>query len=308
MSGNLGVVMDPIADITPYKDTTLALMLAAQKRGWTLHYMEISDLNMRAGKTYATTRTVNVRDDNNDWFEFTSEPETIQLDCVLMRKDPPFNMEFVYATYLLERAQAAGVRVVNDPRTLRDANEKLFTAWFADVCPETLVTRRESDLKAFMHEFGDIVVKPPDGMGGASIFRVKQDDPNASVIFETLTQHGSSFCVAQPYLPEIVDGDKRILVINGEPVEYALARLPAAGELRGNLAAGGRGRAQPLSDSDRAIAERVAPELVARGLIFVGLDVIGDKLTEINVTSPTCVREIEAQFEIDIAGRLIDAL
>jgi glutathione synthase len=231
-----------------------------------------------------------------------------ELDVILMRKDPPFDTEYIYATYILEQAQMRGCLVVNDPRSLRDANEKLFTAWFAEVCPSTLVTRDPAEIKRFLQEFGDIIVKPLDGMGGASIFRVTAGDSNASVIYETLTNHASRFCMAQQYIPEIKDGDKRILMIDGEPVPYALARVPSAGELRGNLAAGGVGRGQALSERDREICATVGPELKRRGLIFVGLDVIGNYLTEINVTSPTCMRELEAQFDVQIADQLMECI
>ena len=231
-----------------------------------------------------------------------------ELDVILMRKDPPFDTEYIYATYILEQAQAQGCMVVNDPRALRDANEKLFTTWFAEVCPSTLVTRDAEEIKRFLSEFDDIIVKPLDGMGGASIFRVTAGDANASVIYETLTNCSTRFCMAQKYIPEITDGDKRILMIDGQPLPYALARIPSAGELRGNLAAGGKGRGQPLSDRDREICAKVGPELKRRGLIFVGLDVIGDYLTEINVTSPTCVRELEAQFDIQIADQLMECI
>lgn len=313
MSRRLGVIMDPIARIKPKKDTTLALLLAAAARGWELFYMEMQDLSLRDGRATARWRPLTVHDSSEHWFDFggppSAEPELLStLDCVLMRKDPPFDMEYIFATYMLERAQADGTLVVNDPRSIRDASEKLFTAWFADVCPPTLVSRRIDDLRAFQREQGDIVVKPLDGMGGASVFRVQRDDGNASVIFETITALEQRYCMAQRYLPAILDGDKRILVIDGEPLPYVLARIPASGELRGNLAAGGRGVPQPLSASDRAIAERVAPELKRRGLIFVGLDVIGDRLTEINVTSPTCAREIEARYEIDIGSLLMQAI
>ncbi len=311
MGVNVGVVMDPIASINPKKDTTLAMLLGAARRGWQIHYMEMGDIVLRDGKPYATTRPLTVRDSLDDWYTFTGERERRglnELDVILMRKDPPFDTEYIFATYILELAQAAGCLVVNDPRALRDANEKLFTAWFADVCPSTLVTRDATEIRKFLDEFGDIIVKPLDGMGGASIFRVVRGDVNASVIYETLTTHGARYCMVQKYIPEIVDGDKRILMIDGEPVPYALARIPSAGELRGNLAAGGTGRGQPLSDRDREICARVGPELKRRGLIFVGLDVIGDYLTEINVTSPTCMRELEAQFEIPIADQLMECL
>lgn len=313
MPRRLGVIMDPIAGINPKKDTTLALLLAAQARGFELRYMEMGDLMLRDGKALARMRALAVSDAIDCWHSFDddgpSDPQPLStLDCVLMRKDPPFDMEYVFATYLLERVQAEGVLVLNDPRAIRDSSEKLFTAWFADLCPPTLVTRTEDMLRAFWREHGDIVVKPLDGMGGASVFRVREGDGNASVIFETLTELGNRYCMAQRYLPAITDGDKRILVVDGEPLPHALARIPAAGELRGNLAAGGSGEARPLSDSDRAICARVRPELEKRGLVFVGLDVIGDALTEINVTSPTCAREIAAQTGVDAGALLIDAI
>lgn len=308
MTVSLGVIMDPIAGINPKKDTTLAMLLAAQQRDWRIHYMEMPDLSLRDGRAMAVMRTLAVYDSYTHWFDFTGEPQPRalrELDVILMRKDPPFDTEYIFATYLLERAQTEGCLIVNDPRSLRDANEKLFTAWFADVCPPTLVARRMREIRAFLNEHGDIVVKPLDGMGGSSVFRIQLGDANASVILETLTDREARFCMAQQYIPEILDGDKRILLIDGDPVPYALARIPAAGELRGNLAAGGRGEGRPLTARDREICERVGPSLKARGLLFVGLDVIGDFLTEINVTSPTCVRELEAQFEIRIAEQLL---
>jgi glutathione synthase len=313
MARRLGVIMDPIAGINPKKDTTLTLLLAAQRAGFELHYMEMSDLTLVDGRALARTRLLRVYDSLEHWYDFTAppaaEPRALgALDCILMRKDPPFDMEFVFATYILERAQADGALVINDPRSIRDASEKLFTAWFADVCPPTLVTRSKRDLRAFLAAHQDIVVKPLDGMGGASVFRVRAGEDNASVIFETLTALEQRYCMAQRYLPAILEGDKRILVVDGTPLPYVLARIPASGELRGNLAAGGHGVAQPLSASDRAICDRVAPELTRRGLIFVGLDVIGDRLTEINVTSPTCAREIEAAYDIDIGGLLMQAI
>jgi glutathione synthase len=311
MSVSAGVVMDPIGGINPKKDSTLAMLLAARRHGWRILYMEFDDLSLQDGQAYATMREIEVYASLERWFEFVTDPVPCPLhalDTVLMRKDPPFDTEYIFATYLLEQAEAAGVVVVNEPRALRDANEKLFTAWFPDICPPTLVTRRQVQLRAFLEEHGDIVVKPLDGMGGSSVFRVTRDDVNASVIFETETANQSRFCMAQQYLPEIAQGDKRILLINGEPVPYALARIPPAGELRGNLAAGGRGEGRELTARDREICARVGPTLRDRGLLFAGLDVIGDYLTEINVTSPTCIRELEAQFDIDIADQLIGAI
>ena len=311
MTIRLGVIMDPIERINPKKDTTLGLLLAAQARGFELHYMEMGDLTLRDGAALAHMKPLTVHDSYTHWHDFTGEAvrrPLAELDVILMRKDPPFDTEYIFSTYLLERAQARGTLVVNDPRSLRDANEKLFTAWFADVCPPTLVARCMSNLREFLAEHEDIVLKPLDGMGGSSVFRIKLGDPNASVIMETLTAHETRFCMAQRYLRAILDGDKRILIVDGEPVPYALARIPAAGELRGNLAAGGRGEGRPLTARDREICARVAPELRARGLLFVGLDVIGDYLTEINVTSPTCARELEAQFDLKIGDQLMAAI
>ena len=311
MTITVGVVMDPISLITPKKDTTLAMLLSVQRRDWKIRYLELNDIILRDGQAYAYSQGLIVRDSLDDWYEFVDEKKLhtmADFDVILMRKDPPFDTEYIYSTYILEQAQARGCLVVNDPRSLRDANEKLFTAWFADVCPSTLVTRDPSEIKLFHQEFGDIIVKPLDGMGGTSIFRVTADDVNASVIYETLTHHATRFCMAQQYIPEITQGDKRILMINGDPIPYALARVPSAGELRGNLAAGGTGRGQALSERDREICRIVGPELKRRGLIFVGLDVIGDYLTEINVTSPTCMRELEAQYDVQIADRLMECI
>ncbi|MFP1918886.1 glutathione synthase [Lonsdalea quercina] len=307
----LGIVMDPIAAINIKKDTSFAMLLEAQRRGWELHYMEMDDLYLNTGEARATTRKLSVEHNYDGWYQFGDAQDIAlhELDVVLMRKDPPFDTEFIYATYILERAEEKGTLIVNKPQSLRDCNEKLFTAWFSDLTPATLVTRRADKLREFHQQHKDVILKPLDGMGGASIFRLKQDDANVSVIIETLTEHGSRYCMAQNYLPAIKDGDKRVLVVDGEPVPYCLARIPQGGETRGNLAAGGRGEARPLSESDWRIARTVAPTLKQKGLIFVGLDIIGDRLTEINVTSPTCVREIEAAFpDISITGMLMDAI
>ncbi|MEI2265610.1 glutathione synthase [Erwinia sp. CGal63] len=306
----LGIVMDPISAINIKKDSSFAMLLEAQRRGYEIHYMEMKDLYLRAGEARAATRLLSVEQNYDKWYEFGSEQDIAlaDLNVVLMRKDPPFDTEFIYATYILERAEEKGTLIVNKPQSLRDCNEKLYTAWFADLTPDTLVTRSAQQIRDFWQEHGDIILKPLDGMGGASIFRVKQEDPNLSVIIETLTEHGSFYCMAQNYLPAIKEGDKRVLVVDGEPVPYCLARIPKSGETRGNLAAGGRGEARPLSESDWEIARRVGPTLKEKGLIFVGLDIIGDKLTEINVTSPTCIREIEAAFPISITGMLMDAI
>ena len=310
MTIKLGVVMDPIEAINPKKDSSLAMLLAAQKRGWQLYYMQQQDLSVRDGKLHLRAQTVTVKDDPNNWFEL-GEPQQIpakELDVILMRKDPPFDMQYIHSTYLLELAEAEGVLVVNKPQTLRDANEKLFTAWFPQCCPPTLVSRDMGQLRGFYDEFGDIIIKPLEGMGGASIFRLKQGDPNISVALETLTQNGQQYIMAQQFIPEITAGDKRILMVDGEPMPYALARIPAKGETRGNLAAGGRGKGVPLSERDRWICAQVGPTLKQKGLLFAGLDVIGDYLTEINVTSPTCIRELDAQFGLDIGGALMDSI
>ncbi|MDU3048626.1 MAG: glutathione synthase [Escherichia coli] len=268
--------MDPIANINIKKDSSFAMLLEAQRRGYELHYMEMGDLYLINGEARAHTRTLNVKQNYEEWFSFVGEQDLplADLDVILMRKDPPFDTEFIYATYILERAEEKGTLIVNKPQSLRDCNEKLFTAWFSDLTPETLVTR----------------------------------DPNLGVIAETLTEHGTRYCMAQNYLPAIKDGDKRVLVVDGEPVPYCLARIPQGGETRGNLAAGGRGEPRPLTESDWKIARQIGPALKEKGLIFVGLDIIGDRLTEINVTSPTCIREIEAEFPVSITGMLMDAI
>jgi glutathione synthase len=269
--------------------------------------MELSDLFMRDDRAWARMREVEVRDDPKGWYFWVAESvrPLDELPVIFMRKDPPFDMEYIYATYLLERARHRGAWIVNDPRSLRDANEKVFTVEFPQCCPPTLITRRHADIAGFLAEHGEIILKPLGGMGGFSIFRVSAGDPNFNVIVETLTDRGGRFCMAQRFIPEIADGDKRILLVDGEPVPYALARIPMKGETRGNLAAGGTGVGRPLSERDRWIAEQVGPELRRRGILFAGIDVIGDYLTEINITSPTCIRELDAQFDLDIAGDLI---
>jgi glutathione synthase len=306
----IGIVMDPIGSIKIKKDSSFALLLAAQARGWTLHYMEQNDLYLRDGTAYGRLRGLRVTDDPNGWFEFLDDGHAplAELDAILMRKDPPFDMEYIVSTYLLERAEQAGTLIVNAPQGLRDANEKMYTAWFADCCAPTLVSRDAAQLRAFLAEQQEIVMKPLEGMGGASIFRVRDGDLNTNVIIETLTAHGHKFAMAQRFIPEISAGDKRILMIDGEPVPYALARIPAAGEARGNLAAGGTGVGVPLSERDRWICAQVGPALRAKGLLFVGVDVIGDYLTEINVTSPTCIRELEKLYGLDIAGQVLASI
>lgn len=310
MTVNLGVVMDPIDSIDPKKDSTLAMLLAAQRKGWNLFYMQASDIALSHQKVIASLQPVRVRDDLSKWFELGKSEEMLlaDLDVILMRKDPPFDMQYIYTTYLLEQAETEGVLVVNRPRSLRDVNEKYFTAYFPQCCPETLVSNSMQRFRHFIQEQKDIVIKPLDGMGGASIFRIRENDPNTSVILETLLQHGRTTAIGQRFLPEYTEGDKRILLIDGKPVDYALARIPAKGEGRANLAAGGSGEGVPLTDRDRWICEQLAPELKRRGLIFVGLDVIGDYLTEINVTSPTCIRELDKIYNLDIAADLMEAI
>jgi glutathione synthase len=304
----LGMVMDFIGHINIKKDTSFAMLLEAQSRGWELYYMELNDLYLRNGRAYARTRVLNVQRDVHQWYRFDSEQDIPldQLDVILMRKDPPFDQEYIYATYLLERAESLGVHVINKPQSLRDANEKLFTAWFPQCCAETLVARESVRIRHFLQEQGEIILKPLDGMGGTSIFHLRQDDPNLSVILETMTCYNSRYVMAQKYLPQIKDGDKRILMVNGEAVPYALARIPAQGETRGNLAAGGSAEGRKLTERDWWIAKQVGPTLREKGLVFAGLDVIGDTLTEINVTSPTCVQELDRQFGLNIAGLLMD--
>jgi len=306
----LGVVMDPIGSINVKKDSTLAMLVEAQKRGWPLYYMEQADLFLKDGDAYAQTRELSVSYDPNSWYELGDPVEMplTELDTILMRKDPPFDTEYIYTTYILEQAEATGVLIVNRCQSLRDANEKMYTAWFPQCNPPTLVTRKESRIRAFIKEQQDIVVKPLWGMGGAMIFRLRHDDPNIGVAIETLTEHGSRYAMAQRFIPEISQGDKRILLIDGEPIPYALARIPMKGETRGNLAAGGKGVGVELSEHDLWICQQVAPTLREKGLLFVGLDVIGDYLTEINVTSPTCIRELDNIYDINISSKLMDAI
>jgi glutathione synthase len=307
----LGVVMDPIGHIKYAKDSTLAMLLAAQARGFELAYMEQGDLALRDGRAMARMRPLHVKADPVSWYAL-GEPKVeplASLDCILMRKDPPFDTEYIYTTYILERAEAEGVLVVNRPQGLRDMNEKVFTAWFPQCCAPTLITRDMADMEAFLREQGKIVVKPLHGMGGRSIFVVERNDKNMNVIFETLTDYGQRFAIVQRYLPEIVEsGDSRVLLIDGEPVPYALARIPAASDNRGNLAAGAKGVGRPLNERDRWLASQIGPTLAARGMLFVGLDVIGGFVTEINVTSPTGIRELDKQFDLNIGDMLMQAI
>jgi glutathione synthase len=310
MAIKLGVVMDPIGSINFHKDSTLAMLLAASKRGWELYYMEQGDLFLHDGRCLAKLARLDVRVNETDWFSLSDKHTSPldELDVILMRKDPPVDMEFLYTTFLLERTEAHGTLVVNKPAAIRNANEKLYTAWFSQCCAPSRVSRDIRVLKEFLAEHGDIIVKPLDGMGGASVFRIQQNDPNTNVILETITGNGTISAMAQRFIPEITVGDKRILMINGEPFPHALARIPASGETRGNLAAGGRGEGVDLSEHDHWICEQVGPALREQGLLFVGLDVIGDYLTEINVTSPTCIRELDKLYNADIAGQLIDVI
>lgn len=302
--------MDPISSITYYKDTTLALLLAAQAAGFQLVYMEMSDLYLAQGQARASTKLLTVYENSEQWFQFGESRDIAlgELDVVLMRKDPPFDNQYIYATYVLESAERDGCLIVNKPQSLRDCNEKVFATLFPQCCPPVLVSGDATRLRAFHKEHGDVIFKPLDGMGGSGIFRCKADDPNVGVIIETLTEQQGHFAMAQKFIPEISNGDKRVLVVFGEAIPYCLARVPAEGETRGNLAAGGRGVAQPLTDRDRWIVSQVAPALMERGLYFVGLDIIGDYLTEINVTSPTCVREIDKAYDTNIGAKLVQGI
>jgi glutathione synthase len=307
----LGVVMDPIGAINYVKDSTLAMLLAAQARGFALSYLEQRDLSMRDGVALGRMRPLTVRADPRDWYtlgEAVVEPLGA-LGCLLMRKDPPFDTEYIYSTYILERAEEAGVLLVNRPQGLRDMNEKVYTAWFPQCCAPTLITRDMAGMAAFLAEHGKVVVKPLHGMGGSSIFVLGKADLNARVVFETLTDYGRRFAIAQRYLPEIAtSGDSRVLLIDGEPVPYALARMPSADDHRGNLAAGAKGVGRALNERDRWLAGEIGPKLAAKGMLFVGLDVIGGFVTEINVTSPTGIRELDKQFGTDIGDLLIAAV
>ena len=310
LTRHLGIVMDPIESINPKKDSTFAMMLAAEQRGWRISVMTLGDLSLDKNVLKLNYQTITVTDDPKDYFQSAgfSKGDANDFDRILMRKDPPFDMDFVYATYLLEFAERAGTPVFNRPGSIRDCNEKLFALQFPNCVPEVIVTSNPAQLKAFHDEHLDIILKPLDGMGGQSIFRVKAKDTNRNVIIETLTELGTRKIMAQRFIPEIKDGDTRILLINGEPVPYGLARIPSAGETRGNLAAGGSGVARPLTDRDRWICDEVGPVLREKGLLFVGIDVIGDYLTEINVTCPTCIRELDTSQGLDIAGNYLDHL
>jgi glutathione synthase len=306
----VGVVMDPIESITPKKDSTLAMLLEASRRGAEIHYMLQRDLRLEGGRALARSQILSVFDDPDRWYQVGASQEVVlgDLDVILMRKDPPFDMEYIYTTYILERAERAGALVVNKPQSLRDMNEKAYTAWFADCAPQTLITRSLSGIRAFLEEHGQIVVKPLDGMGGRSVFVITEGDRNANVIIETLTDNGRRFAVAQVFIPEISAGDKRILLVDGEPVPHALARIPSANDYRGNLVMGAQGTGRDLSERDLWICSRVGPVLKKHGVLFAGIDVIGDYLTEINVTSPTGIRELDRLFELNIAGTMFDGI
>lgn len=312
MTYRVGIVMDPIANIKPHKDSSFAMLLEAQRRGHELVYMQPEDLYLKNGQAYAISSELKVWDRPIDeqFYGFGNSHDIAlnTLDIILIRQDPPFNNDYLYSTHILEQAEAEGVLVVNKPQSLRDANEKLFASWFPQCTPPTLVTANADKLKEFVKTHLDTILKPLDAMGGASIFRVRKDDPNMNVIIETMTDHGKHHIMAQTYIPEIKAGDKRILLINGEPIDYTLARIPAEGETRGNIAAGGTGVGMEITERERWLCTQIAPTLKAKGLYFVGLDVIGDYITEINVTSPTCIRELDNQFNLNIAGTLFDCL
>jgi glutathione synthase len=307
----LGIVMDPIESINPKKDTTLAFMLEAQARGWKLAYMTMNDLHIVNGMAMADLQFVKVYNDTSHWYDIESSESMAlsKLDVILMRKDPPFDMEYIMATYILERAELEGALVVNSPRSLRDVNEKVYTSWFASCCPPSLFTRSKQAIREFIVQHKKIVIKPTGKMGGRSVFVIAEGDPNTNVIIEEMTQNGTIYVQAQQYIPEIsTGGDKRILLINGEPVGQAIARIPGAGDHRGNLAAGATAVAVELTARDRWICEQLKPTLISKGLYFVGIDIIGDYMTEINVTSPTGVREIDKFFHINVSAIFIDQL
>jgi len=306
----IGIVMDPIERIKPWKDSSFSMLLEAQKRGWTIRYMLQNDLYIKNGRCFTAFKPLEVSDNNENWYQLGDAQHCVlaDMDMVLMRKDPPFDMNFIATTYLLELAEKEGCLIVNKAGSLRDCNEKLFTSYFPECCVDYLVSNNKVLMNEFLSQHKDIIIKPLNGMGGESIFRVRQDDGNTNVIFETVSKHYTEMVMLQIYIPEISKGDKRILLINGKPVPYALARIPKQGENRGNIAAGGEGVGQPLSKRDLWICAQIGPELKKRGLYFVGIDVIGDYLTEINVTSPTCIRELDTQYNLNISATLLDEL
>lgn len=306
----LGIVMDAIESIKPYKDSSFAMLLEAQRRGYEIYYMQLHDLYMDQDISYADCDRLRVTDDRHDYFQLSPcEPQRLaDLDIILMRKDPPFNLEYIYATYLLEQAEEQGTVVVNRPQSLRDCNEKLFIREFPQCCTPMRVARKPARLIEFLKQHQDIIIKPLDGMGGRSIFRIRTGDPNTNAIVESVTDHGTRQVMVQKFIPEIINGDKRILLINGEPVPFALARIPAEGENRGNLAVGASSRGQPLTERERWICSQLSPRLREKGLLFVGIDVIGDYLTEINITSPTCIRELDNEFQLNISADLFECI
>jgi len=310
MTIKLGIVMDSITTVNTKKDSTYAMMIAAADKGWEIYYMEQKDLSLIQGEAFASMQQVTLKNHPIEWYGLAPQEERklSDLNVLLMRKDPPVDSEFIYATYIAERAEEQGLLVVNKPQSLRDCNEKVFATAYPQCCPPVLISRDPSKLRAFVDEHKHVIFKPLDGMGGTSIFNVKAGDPNLGVILETLNNFGETQVMAQRYIPEISKGDKRILIIDGKPIDYALARSPSKGEHRGNLAAGGRGEALPLSDRDRWIVSQIADDLKKRGLIFVGIDVIGNYLTEINVPSPTCIQEINRAYDLDIAGELMNVI
>jgi glutathione synthase len=305
-----GVIMDDIATIKPYKDSTFAMLLEIQRRNWQIQYITLSDLYMVDEQVFARSCLLEIADNNDNWYSKGSEVNInlAELDVILMRKDPPFNMEYIYATYMLDHVQQNGTLVVNHPQALRDANEKMFTSHFPQCIPPMLISRNAKQIKDFVNHHQTAIIKPLGAMGGASIFKMNAGDANINVIIETLTQSGENYAMIQQFVPQISEGDKRILLIDGEPVPYALARIPTGDEFRGNIAAGGKGVGQPLSERDYWICQQIGETLKQKGLIFVGIDVIGDYLTEINVTSPTCIRELDKQFDLNISGLLMDAI
>lgn len=302
--------MDPVETLDINKDTSLAIILEAQKRNYEIFYMEIKDLYLSNEVAYARTKTLRIEKEKNPWYLLGNELviKLDELNVILMRKDPPLNIDFIYSTYILERAEKKGTLIINKPKSLRDYNEKMFITYFPKIIPDSLITKNIQQIYNFLHKHGDIILKPLDNMGGSSIFRIKKHDPNIFVIIETLTNYGKRFCMAQVFIPEINEGDKRVFVIDGEIIPYCLARIPRLGETRGNLAVGGHAKVQSLSVKDREIAQLISPFLQERGLLFVGLDIIGDKLTEINITSPTCVQEIEKEKPIGITSILMNMI
>lgn len=307
---SLAVIMDPIQNIHPKKDTTLALLQKAQSRAWDIHYLEMSDLFLKYGTAWGVSRSLSVFEDPDHWYELGKKTEQPlnQFDVILMRKDPPVDMEYIYATYILEQVESNGTLVLNPPKALRDLNEKFYATWFPQCMPPTLVSCSKEKLQEFIQEQKTVVLKPLAGMGGRGIFKCHEADPNLNVILEAITQEETRYVMAQQFLEDIFLGDKRILLIDGEPLPYALARVPKEGDFRGNLAAGGQGHGVLLSERDRWICDQIGPSLREKKLLLVGIDVIGDYLTEINITSPTCVRELEAAFNIDITGEILDCI